>query len=69
MIIVVSVEESALLLAVDAVVVGVKVEDQVLWRQRVRGDELIDQNLGDLDQGFAIDAIFEAAKGRRRSER
>src|ERR1017187_1570171 len=66
--IIVSVEEAALLVAVDAVVGGVKVEDQMLWGHRVRGDELVDQDLGDLDQGFAIEAILQAAECRRRGE-
>ena len=67
--IVVAVEEAALLLAVDAVVGGVEVEDQMLRRRRVRGDELIDQDLGDLDQGLAVDAVLQAAEGRRRGQR
>ena len=66
--IIVSVEESALLLAVDAVVGGVEVEDQVLGRVEMRGDELIDQDLGDLDQGLAVDAVLQPAEGRRRGE-
>ena len=66
--IVVAVEEAALLLAVDAVVGGVEVEDQVLRRRRVGGDELVDQDLGDPDQGLAVDAVLQAAEGRRRGE-
>ncbi len=65
MIIIVAVEESSLLLAMDAVVGGVEVEDQMVRRPRVRGEELIDENLGDLDQGFAIEAVFQTAKRRR----
>ena len=66
--IIVPVEESPLLLAVDGVVGGVEVEDQVLGRLGVSGDELIDQDLGDRDQGLAVDAVLEAAEGRGRGE-
>ena len=67
--IVVAVEEAALLLAVDRVVGGVEVEDQVLGRLGMGGDELIDQDLGDADQGRAVDAVLQAAEGRRRGQR
>ena len=66
--IVVAVEEAALLLAVDRVVGGVEVEDQVLGRLGVGGDELVDQDRGDADQGRAIDAVLQAAEGRRRGQ-
>jgi hypothetical protein len=66
--IIVAVEESALLLAVDEVVGGVEVEDQVLGGIEMRGDELIDQGLGDLDQGLAVDAVLEPAEGGGRGE-
>jgi hypothetical protein len=32
----------------------------VFGRLGVGGDELIDQNLGDLDQSLAVDAVLEA---------
>ncbi len=38
--VIVTVEEAALLLAVDGIVGGVEVEDQVLRRRAVRGDVL-----------------------------
>jgi transposase-like protein len=41
--------ETSLLLAVNEVVGGIEVEDQVLGRVEMRGEELIDQDLGDLD--------------------
>jgi hypothetical protein len=66
--IIISVEESPLLIAVDSVVGGVEVKDQVVWRFLMRVDELIDQNFGDLDQGLAIDAILQAAKCGRRGK-
>ena len=66
--IIIPVEEPALLVAVDGVVGGVEVEDQVLGRLGVRGDELIDQDLGDADQRLALDAVLQAAEGRRRGE-
>ena len=67
--IVVAVEEAALLLAVHGVVGGVEVEDQVLGRLGMGGDELIDQDLGDADQGLAVDAVLQPAEGRRRGQR
>ena len=66
--IVVAVEESPLLVAVDGVVGGVEVEDQVLGRLGVSGDELIDQDLGARDQRLAVDAVLQAAEGRGRGE-
>ena len=48
--IIVPVEESLLLVTVDGVIRGVEVEDQVLGRLGVSGDELIDQDLGARDQ-------------------
>src|SRR5512135_1485178 len=67
--IIIPVEEAALLLAVHRVVGGVEVEDQVLGRGAMGGDELVDQDLGAADQGRAIDAVLEAAEGGRRGER
>ena len=66
---IVSVEGPALLTAVDGVVGGVGVGGQVFGRGRVRGDELIDEGLGDPDRGGAAGAVFQAAEGRRRGER
>ena len=63
--VIISVEETPLLLAVDGVVGGVEVEHQVVGRLGVGGDELIDQNLGDLDQGLTVDAVLEPAEGGR----
>ena len=66
--IIIPVEEPLLLPTVHEVVGGVEVEDQVLRRPGMGGDELIDQDLGDLDQGLAVDAVLEAAEGRGRGE-
>jgi hypothetical protein len=48
---------------VDAIVGGVEIEDQVLGWPGMSGDELIDQDLGDLGQGLAVDAVLEATEG------
>ena len=69
MMVVVAVKESPLLLAVNAVVSGVEVEDKMFRRRRMRGDELIDEDLRDLDQRLAIDTVFQSAKCRRRGQR
>ena len=64
MVILISVEESLLLLAVHGVVGGIEVEDRVFGRLGMGGDEWIDDDLGELDQGRAIDAVFEATESR-----
>ena len=66
--VIIAVEETAFLLAVDAIIGRVEIEDQVLRRGGVGGDELIDQDLGDLDQCLSIDAVLQAAERRRRGE-
>ena len=66
--IVVAVEESPFLMAVDGVVGGVEVEDQVLRRLGMGGDELIDKDLGSTDQGLTLDAVLEPAEGRGRGQ-
>src|SRR5579883_1459450 len=66
--IIIAMEETTFLLAVDAIVGRVEVEDQVLRRGGVGGDELIDQDLGDLDQCLSIDAVLQTAESRRRGE-
>ena len=67
--IIVAVEEAALLLAMDRVVGGIEVEDQGLGGHRVGGHELIDQDRGESDQGLAIDAVLQAAERRRGGQR
>ena len=66
--IVIAVEESSLLIAVDGVVGGVEVEDQMFRRRGVRGDELIDEGPRRIGPGLPLDAVFQAAEGRRRGE-
>ena len=66
--IVIAVKESSFLIAVDAVVGGVEVENQMSRRRRVGGDELIDQDFGDLDERLSIEPILQSAQGRRRGE-
>ena len=44
-------------------------QDRRQGLQRIRSDELVDEHASQLDEGFAIDAIFESAQGRRRGER
>src|SRR5512135_3377988 len=67
--IIIPMEEAALLLTVHRVVSGVEVEDQVLRRGAIGGDELVEEDLGDADQVLTIDAVLEAAEGGRRGER
>jgi hypothetical protein len=66
--IIITVEESTFLPAMGRIVGGVEVEHEVRRRLGMRGEELIDQDLGDPDQGLAIDAVLEPAEGRRRGE-
>jgi hypothetical protein len=66
--VIVPVEEAALLPAVDRVVGGVEVEDRVRRRLGMGGDELVDEGAADAGQGLAVDAVLQAAKGRRRGE-
>ena len=54
---------------VQGIVGGVEIEGQMLRRVGMGGDELIDQDPGEFDQGLAVDPILEAAKGRRGGER
>ena len=61
--IIIPVEESPLLVAVDGVIRGVAVEDQVLGRLGVSGEELIDHDRGARDRRLAVAAVFEAAEG------
>ena len=63
--VVVTVKEPLLLFAVNSVVRGVEVEDQVFGRLLMGSDELIDQHLGDLHQCLAIHAVLEATEGWR----
>jgi hypothetical protein len=63
--IIITVEETALLLAVDAIVGRAEVEDQMLRRRGVGGDVLVDEGLGDADQRPAIDAVLQTAERRR----
>jgi hypothetical protein len=65
MMIIVPVEEAALLVAVDRVVGGAEVEHQVLGRLGMGGEELIDEHGGDADQRRAVDAVLQAGEGRR----
>ena len=61
--VVIAVEEPPLLMAVHGVVGGVEVEDQMLRRLGVGGDELIDEDLGDPDQGLALDRGSPGGRG------
>ena len=68
MVVVIAVEETVLLVAVDGVVGGVDVEDEFLGRRGERCDELFDEDRSDAGQGFAVDAVLEPAEGGRRGE-
>src|SRR4051794_8407643 len=56
------------LMAVNRVIGGVEVEDQVLGRLEMGSDELIDQDLGAAHQARSVDAVFQTAEGGGRSE-
>src|SRR6185312_6130152 len=66
--IIISVKEAVLLLAVDAIVGGVEVEDQVCRWRRVGSDALVDEDLSELEQGLSLNAILQPAQGGRRCE-
>src|SRR5262249_8463437 len=55
--------EDPLRLAVQGIVGGIEVEDQTLRRMSVRGNELIDEDLGGPHRGLALDAVLQPAKG------
>jgi len=55
-------EEPPLLATVHRVVGGIEVQDQMLRRLGMRGDELIEQDCGDSDQGRALDTVFQATE-------
>lgn len=63
--VVVPVIELALLVAVDAIVGGVEVENEFFGRASEGGDELIDKDAAHSCEASAGDAILEAAEGRR----
>ena len=52
----------------DTVVGGVKVEDQLLGRALMRGDQLLHQHLVDAE-GVAVATVLDAAEGGERRER
>jgi len=55
-------------MAVNGVVGGVKVEDQMVRSFEMGSDELLDQRNGHAYQGGSVDPVFEPAERRRRSE-
>ena len=67
MMIIMSVKEPSFLLAVNGIVSGVEVEDQMLGRLRMGRDELIDEDFTDANEGLALDAILQPTErgGRR----
>ncbi len=66
--VVVAVEEAVFLFTVDGIVGGVKVEREVFGRFLERGDELIDEDLGDSEQRRPRDAILQPAESGRGGE-
>ncbi len=65
-VIVVAVEESAFLLAVNGIVRGVEVENDLFGRRIVRGEELLDEDGVESNQRLAADAILQPTERRRR---
>ena len=68
-VVVVSVEESIDLVAVNRIIGGVEVEGQFFRRLLVRGDEDFDEDLGDVRQRLPRDAVLQTTQRRRRSQR
>ena len=56
------------MLAVEGIVGGVEVQDDLLRRPGVRVDKLLDEGLDDLDHLFTADVVFESPEGRRRGQ-
>jgi hypothetical protein len=59
-------EKPAFLVTMYRVVGRIEVEDQMLRRLGMRGNEMINEGSRDLDQGLSLYAILQAAKGWRR---
>src|SRR5580692_7550547 len=60
----VTVEEDELLLAVSRVIDGVDIEGEMLGRGREGGNELIDENITQAEQGTHRDGVLETRMGR-----
>ena len=65
--IVVSMEEAVFLISMDEVVGGIEIEDELLGRgwvgESIGFDELLDEDRGEVEEGFSRNAIFESAQG------
>jgi hypothetical protein len=68
-VVVVAVEEPPLLVAVNRRVGGVEVQHQALGGLLERGDELLDQSLGHLEQRLAVGPALQPAQGGRGGQR
>jgi hypothetical protein len=55
------VKESFLLIAVDGIICGVKVQYQHIWLCPMEADESLDKYFGDLYQSPAVYAVFQPA--------
>ena len=64
-----AVEEAADLIAVNRIIGGVEVKNQFLGRRRLRSDEDLDQDAGDVEEGAAPHAVLQPAESRRRGQR
>ena len=67
--VVVTVKEAALLIAMHHVIGRVEVEDDLLWRYCVRRDELVDEQSIHVNRGLTLRAVFETAEGRGAGQR
>ena len=67
-IVVKTVEVSPFLIAVNAVIGGVNIEDDLFWRGVKRFDEEFDEEFGEGGVFFGCDSIFESGKGGWRTE-
>jgi len=56
--IVIAMKESLLLIAMYRIIGGVKVQNQLIRRCRIRSDECLDEYLGNSGQRLAVDAVF-----------
>src|SRR4030042_685656 len=67
--VVIAVKESLLLIAMYKIIGRVKVQHQPIRRCGMRSDECLDKHLGNSGQCLTVHAVFQAAQGRRRSQR
>src|ERR1700722_12121659 len=66
--VVIAVEETPFLMAVQGIVRGVEVEHQMLRRHEMGGNELIDKDLGSTKQSLTVDTVLKPAEGWGRGQ-